>query len=88
MGQASIVNLTDTRPKPRWSLPRTAIAHALDRQPSDPVLMAVHGEVLAALKRFRSIEHWRDRVTVETRVRALSVIRRALDSAQKQYSHL
>ena len=74
MRKASIVTFTDTRPKPRWSLPRTAIAIALDRQPTDPMLVAVYGEVFGALNTFRSTEHWNDRVTNIKRVRALWVI--------------
>jgi hypothetical protein len=52
------------------------------------MLVAVYGEVFGYLNTFRSIEHWNDRVTNIKRVRALWVIRRALASAQKQYSQL
>jgi hypothetical protein len=88
MSRATTINLRDTRPKLNWSLPTTAIAEALNRQPGDPVLTAVHKEVLEALNAFRRTEHWLDRVSKIERMRALSVIRRAILSAQEQYSQL
>jgi len=88
MSLARVINLRDTRPKVNWSLPTAAIAAALGRRPGDSTSKAVCAEVLDALNTFRRTEHWLDRVSNIERVRALSVIRRAIASAREQYSQL
>lgn len=88
MRKSRVVTLRDTRPEPKWSFPRRAVAIALDCQPTDVVVTTVREEVLAALAKFRGVEHWIDRVSNPQRVRALLVIRRALTTALEQCSEL
>ena len=88
MGKIRIVILKDTRPNPKWSFPRRAVAVALGCKPADPRVAAVRDEALVALATFRKTEHWHDRVSLIQRVRALGVIRRALGVAEDQHSQL